>query len=375
MNVTRTKALGAALILTALALAALGWRLGIRPPLFQAAATVQVQRDQFDLPELSEISNLTATATSDNNYFLATEMAMIPSEAVLGRVVTNPGLNNAWGQRQAGGRELATSKAVQLLKARLQVQPGAEPAQITIAATSEVATEAAALANATAQAYCEYRRDVRRRLARTALDALAGKYSETERQIADAREKVAQAGQRLGPDLREQVATNQATNRETALRALHAAFSESVLRYLTQSNQLALYQSKHPQPDAVVEELRARAEQAKAGMLAAETAAHAAARAQSLVADYQAARAELDDLTQRFAPVQETMSKLRAKLDASGPAPALIVAPATPPAAPGIPATISVTLTNGLLFVAAGIAAIGGAGLLVFSMKPRNPAG
>lgn len=374
MTVTRTKTLGGVLIIAAGVLGVVGWRLGARPPLFQATATVKVQRDQFDLPELSGISNLTTTVTGDNNYFLATEMAMIPSEAVLGRVLTNLDLLQVWGQRLAGGRRLAVADAVQILKARVQVQAGDEPALIAIAGASELAPEAAGIANATAQAYCDYRRDIRRRAARTALDALTGKYAELEGQIAAARAKLARAEQRLSPALREQVAANTTTNGEPALRALHAAFSESVLRYWTQSNQLALYQAKHPQADEVVTQLQAKAEQARAGMLAAEAAARDAASAQTLVADYQTARGELDDLSQRFAPVQQTVTQLKEALGPSGPAPALIVAPATPPVAPGIPATIHVTTANSLLFLAGGIALLWGAGLVAFGAGPKTPA-
>jgi len=370
MNRTRTRIVGAALIVIAIALGVVGGLPGKRPPLCQATAVVKVHRDQFDLPELSGMTNPAATTINPNHgYFLETEIVLIQSAAILGPVVTNLDLDQVWGKRLRGGDGLAPPEAVQLLRERIKVQPGPEVALITIQAASETAVEAADIANATARSYCDYRVEFRRRLAKTALAAVAGKHSEMEQQIAAAREKVDLLGRNLDPALRAQAATNSSRSDSEELRKLHTRLSDSILHYLTQSNQLALYQSKNPAGDEVVEQLKLKAEQAKAGMVAAETAAREAGRTQTLVKEYQAALFELDDLNQRFIPLQKTVAGLQQDLLAQGPAPALIVNPATPPANPVSPGAPG---TNPWMLAGGGVALAWGVCLLWFGSKRQS---
>jgi capsular polysaccharide biosynthesis protein len=85
------------------------------------------------------------------------ESESIQSDAVLGKVIDDLDLNQAWGKKYAGGTLLKTSKSVALLKARLDIRPVRTTDLIEIRAFSDDASEAAKLANAIAQSYRAYR--------------------------------------------------------------------------------------------------------------------------------------------------------------------------------------------------------------------------
>jgi uncharacterized protein involved in exopolysaccharide biosynthesis len=155
----------------------------------------------------------------DDTIFIQTEIALIQSEATLGKVISELDLNRVWGKRLFDGQAPKSSETAQLLKTRLQVQPGLASGLISIRAISEEAAEAADIANTTARAYCEYRAEYRRRLTQTALDAVSGKYAKMEQKIAEARGRVEQAEHPLDPALREQaIAGDQFTVASNALR-------------------------------------------------------------------------------------------------------------------------------------------------------------
>jgi len=366
MNQTYQRAAGIALITSAVALGVVGWPLAQQPGRYDATATIEVQRDQADLPDLTKVPGLAAGA--DNNYFIQTEIALLQSEVTLSTVITNLDLNHAWGRRLGDGRTLDFPETLQWLKARLQVQVGAEPSLINITAASDDAIEAAEIANATARAYCDYLVDYRRRLTLNALDAIAGQQGEMERSVAAAREKVQQTAQQLDPALREQAAGGPVGGESDTLRTLRAHFSEALLRYIVQSNQLARYQLQAAEGDENVAQLKARAEQAKAEMLAAESATREELRKQELLQNYRAARLELEDSLQRFAPLQKTVADLKNKLRPQGPASTQIVESASTPVTPDN----REAARGRVLLVSGGVTFVLGVGLLMFPRKART---
>ena len=85
------------------------------------------------------------------------EFESIQSEAVLAKVIDGLDLNKAWGEKYAGGKPLKPSETLALLRARLDLRPVRSTSLIEIRAFSDSPSEAAALANAIALGYREYR--------------------------------------------------------------------------------------------------------------------------------------------------------------------------------------------------------------------------
>jgi hypothetical protein len=186
-----------------------------------------------------------------------------------------------------------------------------------------------------------------------------------EKKAAAAREKVEQAWQQLDPALREKAVAAPPESESEALRTLHARYAETVLRYLAQSNQLALYPTNTVVADEVVEQLKVRAEKAKAEMVAAETATRSEVRKQESLRNYHAARLEFEELTQLSAPLKKTVETLQNDLRPREHAPARIVEQAVPPVTPDVQEA-----SRGKTFLAgSGLALALGIGLVLFGKK------
>ncbi len=369
MNRIQIKALGITLMLVALALGITGIVRGKQPLLYSATALVKVERQKTDLPELTGLNENAASLTPglDQTYFIETEIATVQSDATLSKVIARLDLNREWSQRFNPGQPLAPEETLQVLKARVSARPGPATEQIAITASGDTADEAAKLANATAEAYGEYRVDHRRRLTQTALDLVAGSYAEMEKQMAAASEKVAAARQRLDPAWQTPAADNRPTAESDALRALQSRYSKSALRYLTQSNQVALFPAKNPGDEEVVAELKAKAEQAHAEMVTAEAALRGEIQKQVLLKEYQAALFEVEDLNQRFAPLRKRVEELRTAQSQNNHSAVEIVEPAATPTTPAAQAAPS---SRTFLVGSAAVLALG-AGFWVAGRKPK----
>lgn len=368
MNRTQSKSLGGALIVVALALGITGMVRVKQPVLYAATTLFKVERQPSDLPDLTGVSELaTNTAAGlDQTIFIETEIALMQSDAILGKVIERLDLNRTWGQRFNAGQSLPPEATFQILKARLHVRSGAEPEQIAITASSDITDEAAQLANATATAYGEYRVDYRRRLTQTSLDLVAESYAAMEKQLAVAGEKVAAVRQRLDPSWPLPAAGSKPTVESEAMRALQAGYSKSVLRYLAQSNQVALFPAKHPDDDEVVAQLQAKAGLAREEMIAAETALRREVQKQALLLEYQTAVFELEDLNQRFAPLQKKVEELRTIQREQQQSSVEVIEPAAAPATPVVQRAASPRI----FFVGSAAALALGLGLCITGRKP-----
>jgi uncharacterized protein involved in exopolysaccharide biosynthesis len=90
-------------------------------------------------------------------YFITTELVVIGSEAVLGKVIERLGLNEEWNKRYARGEQLRADETLALLESRLAVHPVRNASIVEIRAFDEKPDEAAAIANEVARAYAECR--------------------------------------------------------------------------------------------------------------------------------------------------------------------------------------------------------------------------
>jgi hypothetical protein len=155
-----------------------------------------------------------------------------------------------------------------------------------------------------------------------------------EKQIAEQQAGVDEVWQQLDPGLRELAATNAAGANQEVLRNLHATFSEALLRYLAASNQLALFPANDAATGEAVERLKSRAGKARAEMIAAGNATTNETHRLELLTRYQAARRELEELNQHFAPVNQRVKELRSELHSQSQPPASVLEAAEVPASP-----------------------------------------
>ena len=363
--------LGIMLIVVAVALGIAGTLLAKRPVFYSSTAVVKVARDNIDLPDLTGIANLATTAVNAGRpFFIETEVAVIKSDATLNQVITQLNLTAVWGQRLNRGTAFEPAETSPLLKHRVQAQPGSADDVIQIKAFSEIPDEAADIANAVARAYCGYRADYRRRLAQTALDKVANKHAEMERQVSEQQVKVEQTWQQLDPALQVLAATNTASANSEVLRKLNSRSSETLLRYLAASNQLALFSATDPANAEVIEQLKGRVEKAKAELAAAESATISETRRLDLLTSYQTARRELEELNQRFGPVKKRVEELRNNLRPQDHPPASVVEQATPSSLPDP----SSKPRQPWMLPAAGVTFLIGIGLLIVGRPPKKAA-
>jgi capsular polysaccharide biosynthesis protein len=105
--------------------------------------------------EAGHSSPRTAVPGGFDPNVLKTQLDLIGSEAVLGKVVSDLDLDRVWGKRYGGGSPLLLGDAMALLKKRTVLRPVRHTGLIEIRVFSEEALEAANLANAIARAYAE----------------------------------------------------------------------------------------------------------------------------------------------------------------------------------------------------------------------------
>lgn len=87
---------------------------------------------------------------------LRTECEVLQSEVILGKVINDLNLGHEWGIKYGDGKRLETSDTMELLKHCIDVRPVHDSDIIQILCYSNDAKEAARIANALAESYCDY---------------------------------------------------------------------------------------------------------------------------------------------------------------------------------------------------------------------------
>lgn len=125
----------------------------IKPEVFAGASRVRLR---VDLGK-QDVSNFNSAVegTLDARQ-LRTECEVLQSEIILGKVINDLNLNQEWGIKYANGLRLSTSDTMELLKRRIDVRPVHDSDIIQILCYSHDAKEAAGIANALADSYCNY---------------------------------------------------------------------------------------------------------------------------------------------------------------------------------------------------------------------------
>jgi beta-lactamase regulating signal transducer with metallopeptidase domain/uncharacterized protein involved in exopolysaccharide biosynthesis len=130
-------------------------------------------------------------------YFVQTEHAVISSDAVLTRVLTQLQLDAQWSRRFGGGEKLSLPKLLALLRAKLELKPVRATGLIDIRVSSDKPDEAARIANAVANAYKEIRQSQRLQISRGGILPLEERFRKQEIEIEDAQKKVIELRKKL----------------------------------------------------------------------------------------------------------------------------------------------------------------------------------
>jgi uncharacterized protein involved in exopolysaccharide biosynthesis len=123
----------------------------IVPETFASTARIKVDSDQ--------IWNQRPATNAYDPQFIPTQLEIITSETILGRVIDILNLNEVWMKRYLDGGSLKASESFALLRARLEVRQVPNTTLLDIRVCSENPREAADLANAIAEAYAKWRLD------------------------------------------------------------------------------------------------------------------------------------------------------------------------------------------------------------------------
>jgi Mg-chelatase subunit ChlD len=147
---------------------------------------VRIEREASDV---SPSTKLPQTAEYDP-HFVQNEFEVIQSEKVLGKVVKELKLDEAWASKSRSGEKLEVGEAVQLLKRNLDLRFVKGTSLVDIGVTSAKPEEAAKIANAVADSYRTHRLEQEREFAQNTIKKLEERVAETDQKVREAREEV-----------------------------------------------------------------------------------------------------------------------------------------------------------------------------------------
>ena len=152
----------------------------ILPVSYSSTAQINIEPDSNS--DISPMSGQGSTSTVYDPYFLQTQLEILQGPTVLNRVVEALNLNAVWGKRY-GVDTFKTSETVDFLKNQIGLSPVRNTTLVGITVYSADKNEAAALANAIAKSYHDYR--VERHTQRTVggIKVLEDKYKSESEQI------------------------------------------------------------------------------------------------------------------------------------------------------------------------------------------------
>ena len=120
------------------------------------SSTAQINIEADEATDVTKMSGGGGAEPGYNPYFLQTQLEILKGPAVLNRVVEALQLNTVWGKKY-GVDSFKTSETVEFLKNQMTLDPVRNTTLVGITVYSGDKTEAAALANAIAKAYHDYR--------------------------------------------------------------------------------------------------------------------------------------------------------------------------------------------------------------------------
>jgi succinoglycan biosynthesis transport protein ExoP len=168
----------------------------ILPVSYSSTAQINIEPDTAS--DISPMSGMGGgTAPIYDAYFLQTQQEILKGPVVLGRVIDAMNLNEVWGKKYGVG-VFKTSETMEFLLNQLNLTPVRNTTLVDITVYSGDKNEAAALANAIAKAYKEYRLERHAESTSGGIKVLEDKYQSEEDQIRVIRTKADNLRKELG---------------------------------------------------------------------------------------------------------------------------------------------------------------------------------
>ena len=210
------------------------------------ASTARIRIEPDSIADITGVGSHVTYAPYDP-YFIQTEFEIIQDRVVLGKVIEALNLNVEWGKKYFGGETLKTPETMEFLKRRMSLMPVRNTKLIGITVYSEDKNDAARLANAIAEAYRNYRLNLRKQLTLNGIRVLEDQFKSDQEQI--------QAVQTNVDDLRKEFSINDsdpnsmnptATLSQEQLHNYNAMRLEGETRYMKLEKQLTQLQALSP---------------------------------------------------------------------------------------------------------------------------------
>jgi polysaccharide biosynthesis transport protein len=169
----------------------------VLPESFSSSTRIKIERDQSDITAMNERGFMGGY----DPYFIQTELELIQSEVILGKVVAELGLDTLWGKKY-GGERLKTPEAIAMLKNQMTVSPQRNTSLIEIRVFSEKPDEASKIANCVADVYRKHRKAQRIELSQGGIKALEERFLAQEEKVRAAQTNVDRLRRELNiPDM------------------------------------------------------------------------------------------------------------------------------------------------------------------------------
>jgi succinoglycan biosynthesis transport protein ExoP len=159
----------------------------ILPESYSSKARIKVERDVNDVPGVSDSRGM---GGGYDPYFIQTEFEVIQSEVILDKVIAKLDLNEVWRRKYNFEGKFKTSETRAALKRMIELRPSRNTSLIDITVYSDDKTEAANIANAIADVYQEYRKNVRLELTLGGIHAFEKEMAGQDQKVKEQEEKV-----------------------------------------------------------------------------------------------------------------------------------------------------------------------------------------
>jgi len=162
---------------------------------YKATCSIQVFQDSQNMQVFNMASG---SGNSYNPYFLLTELEILQSESVLGRVLENLNLVDAFAAEfEIDSQALPKDKALDILKNRVSIQRQRNTSNINIIAVSPQPLQAAQIANEIAKVYAQQRIEQSVNQVRTGLATLEVLMEEENQKVIKAEDRLEEIRQEL----------------------------------------------------------------------------------------------------------------------------------------------------------------------------------
>jgi uncharacterized protein involved in exopolysaccharide biosynthesis len=160
------------------------WQLAA-PTRYRAATKFRVE------PE-SSAADGQSSSPGHGYAFVQTEIEAIRSATILGKVVESLHLDEEWGKQSAGGERLNNAEAISILKRCMEVRSINGTPVVEVRAVSDKPEEAAMIANATADAYLNFKQRQRDQSNARVVDELESQFKDYEEKTRTAQKMAEQ---------------------------------------------------------------------------------------------------------------------------------------------------------------------------------------